>query len=271
MKIGVRAHDYGRFEVKALAQLLKQEGYDAAQLVLPKVFAGVDSYAAIDGRLIETIREEFDRQKIEIAVFGCYMDLANPNQEIRQKAVATFCDCLIWAKELGAGVIGTETAYARLSAKERKEWQPYMLDSIWRILEKANAVDMTLALEPVYWHPLTGLEEVQEVLHKAQDNKHLKLIFDPANLLEFPATTDQDAYWTKWLSAVGEWIEVFHIKDFTVSPAGEYVPRLLGEGVLKYDAIAAWVKANRPDSCLIREEMVPAEAQRDIRFLKEMF
>ena len=57
-----------------------------------------------------------------------------------------------------------------------------MLDSIWRILEAANRIDMTVALEPVYWHPLTGLEEVQELLHKAQDKTHLKLIFDPANL-----------------------------------------------------------------------------------------
>lgn len=70
MKIGVRAHDYGRFTVAKLAALLKREGYDAAQLVLPKAFTGVDSYAAIDGWLIESVRREFDRQKIEIAVFG---------------------------------------------------------------------------------------------------------------------------------------------------------------------------------------------------------
>ena len=271
MKIGVRAHDSGRFTVAKLAALLKREGYDAAQLVLPKAFTGVDSYAAIDGRLIESVRREFDRQKIEIAVFGCYMDLANPDPEIRRRAVGTFCTCLKWAKESGARVIGTETAYARLSGADRKAWRPDMLDSIWRILEAANRIDMTVALEPVYWHPLTGLEEVQELLHKAQDKTHLKLIFDPANLLEFPEATDQDAYWRKWLEAVGEWIEIFHIKDFAVSPAGEYVPKLLGEGVIRYEPIAAWIKANRPDSCLIREEMAPAEAQKDIRFLKEMF
>ena len=92
-----------------------------------------------------------------------------------------------------------------------------------------------------------------------------------AGLAKFGEATDQDVYWRKWLGAVGEWIEIFHIKDFTVSPAGEYVPRLLGEGVIRYEPIAAWIKANRPDSYLIREEMVPAEAQKDIRFLKEMF
>ena len=41
MKIGVRAHDHGRMEIEELAKLLKAEGYQAAQLVLPKVFTGI--------------------------------------------------------------------------------------------------------------------------------------------------------------------------------------------------------------------------------------
>lgn len=34
MKLGVRAHDYGRHSVKEYAALLKQEGYQAVQLAI---------------------------------------------------------------------------------------------------------------------------------------------------------------------------------------------------------------------------------------------
>ena len=46
MKIGVRAHDYGKREIEKMAQLLHEEGYEAAQLALPKVFAGIGAYMA---------------------------------------------------------------------------------------------------------------------------------------------------------------------------------------------------------------------------------
>ena len=36
MKIGVRAHDYGRMEIERLAEVLHNAGYQAAQLALPK-------------------------------------------------------------------------------------------------------------------------------------------------------------------------------------------------------------------------------------------
>mgnify|MGYP000667952998 CR=1 FL=1 len=44
MKIGVRAHDYGKHSIEGLASLLREEGYDGAQLALPKVFEEIDSY-----------------------------------------------------------------------------------------------------------------------------------------------------------------------------------------------------------------------------------
>ena len=61
-----------------------------------------------------------------------------------------------------------------------------------------------------------------------------------------------------------------HIKDFTLDEKGEYRPALLGEGVIQYETISKWLHENRPDMYLLREEMNPAEAQREIGFLKRM-
>lgn len=43
MKIGVRAHDYGKMEIEELAEVLHKEGYQAAQLALPKAFKGLNN------------------------------------------------------------------------------------------------------------------------------------------------------------------------------------------------------------------------------------
>ena len=166
-------------------------------------------------------------------------------------------------------MVGTETSYSHLTAEEKKIWYPYMLDSVKRVMEEAVRLDACFALEPVYWHPLDSLEAVQDVLDQIRDD-HLKLIFDASNLLEFPKTTDQDSYWKTWLETVGSRIDAMHIKDFCVDAVGKYQPTLLGEGVIRYHAISEWLRANKPDMPLLREEMDPKAAQRDIAFLRGM-
>ena len=137
MKIGVRAHDYGKMKIEELAHTLHERGYNCAQLALPKAFAEIDSYDDITVAHLDKIRTEFEKHEIEIPVFGCYMDLGNPDDMVREKAVETFKKCLAYNKELGATVVGTETAYPHLSKEEKKIWYPHMMDSVKRIVDEA--------------------------------------------------------------------------------------------------------------------------------------
>lgn len=270
MKIGVRAHDYGKMEIEQLAKTLHECGYECAQLALPKAFTGIESYGDITLKHLEAIRGAFEKYEIEIPVFGCYMDLGNPDETVRKNAVATMKMCLAYSKEVGAKVLGTETAYPRLTAEEKKRWYPYMMDSILRVLEEAQRLDVKLAIEPVYWHPLDSLEAVLDVMEKADDEKHLRMIFDASNLLEFPDSTNQEAYWTGWLQTIGKYVEAMHIKDFYHDEKGQYVPTPLGKGAIDYSAISKWLHENRPDMYLLREEMNPNLAKEDILFMKNL-
>ncbi len=270
MKIGVRAHDYGKMEIETLAETLHREGYEAAQLALPKAFLGIDTYEDITLSHLERIRRAFEDNQVEIPVFGCYMDLGNPDREIRKKAVDTLKKCLAYSKEAGAKVVGTETAYPRLSREEKKLWYPHMVDSVLRAVEEAERLDVKLAIEPVYWHPLESLEATLDVIERVGDEKHLRLIFDASNLLEFPDKTDQQAYWSEWLSGIGTYIDVMHVKDFKLDEKGNYCPTLLGKGVIQYETISNWLHANKPEMYLLREEMDPAHAKEDLTFLRNM-
>lgn len=270
MKIGVRAHDYGKMEIEQLAEILHDAGYEAAQLALPKAFAGIDSYADITLKHLERIRKAFEKWQVEIPVFGCYMDLGNPDDEVRKYAVDTMKMCLAYSKEVGAKVLGTETAYPHLTREEKQQWYPYMLDSIKRVVEEAVRLDVKLAIEPVYWHPLENIEAVLDVMEQVKDEEHLRMIFDASNLLEFPDITDQDIYWSEWLACTGKYIEAMHIKDFYFDENHVYCPTPLGKGAIDYRTISKWLHENRFDMYLLREEMNPEIAQADIAFLRKL-
>lgn len=270
MKIGVRAHDFGRREIGELAGLLHNEEYEAAQLALPKAFLGIESYEDITAEKLEQIRRSFEKQNIDIAVFGCYMDLGNPDEEVRSYAVDTLKKSMTWAKELGAHVVGTETAYPRLNWELRKQWKPFMMDSILRVVEEAVRVDMPLAVEPVWWHPLADLDTTLEVMERVGDEAHLRLIFDASNLLKHPEKTDQDAYWTQWLEAVGDFVDVMHIKDFSLDGRKIYQPEALGAGVMDYTAISRWLEKQKREIYLLREEMNLLFAKEDIAFMRSL-
>lgn len=270
MKIGVRAHDFGRREIGEMAGLLHDEEYEAAQLALPKAFMGIESYDDITPEKLEQIRTSFEKQNIDIAVFGCYMDLGNPDENVRRYAVDTLKKSMTWAKELGAHVVGTETAYPRLNWELRQQWKLFMMDSILRVMEEAVRVDMPLAIEPVWWHPLEDLETTMEVLEKVGDAAHLRMIFDASNLLKHPETTDQDACWTRWLDSVGDVIDVMHIKDFSLDRRKIYQPEALGAGVMDYTSISRWLEKQEREIYLLREEMNLLFAKEDIAFMRSL-
>lgn len=188
---------------------------------------------------------------------------------MRKNAVDTFKKCLKFNQILGAAIVGTETAYPRLSLEEKKIWHPYMMDSVARLVEEAERLDVDMALEPVYWHPLEDLETTVEVFEKMNSNR-LKMIFDPANVLEFPEI-DQNAYWKEWLGALGHKIEAIHMKDFVEGPNKEYCPVCLGEGVIRYGEIVKWMKQHKPDIVVVREELDPKTAQKDIAYMRRLW
>lgn len=268
MKIGVRAHDYGRHGIEEYARLLAKEGYETVQLTLPKAFEGVESYADITPGMAVRTGEVFEKYGVEIAVQGCYQDLANPDQEGRLAAVETLKQCLAYGKLMGAGMTGTETSWPRLSKMEKVNRFPFMMDSLKRLAEEACRLDVWLAIEPVAWHPLEDADTAAEVL-QALGCDHVKIIFDPANVLPVPGMICQEAYWKHCFEVLGPWIEAIHIKDFTLDEKGQYVPKLLGEGDMEYEVLAQFLRT-RPDMPLLREEMDPKTAALDLAFLNKL-
>ena len=69
MLVAARTHDYGKQPVDHLAKLLKSEGIEAAQLVLPKAFSEINSYEEVTPQLVEQIRKNFEEENIKIQIW----------------------------------------------------------------------------------------------------------------------------------------------------------------------------------------------------------
>lgn len=270
MRIGVRAHDYGKLEIEQLAQTLHSRGYQCAQLTLPKAMAGINSINDITYRHLERVRTSFEHYQIDIAVFGCYVDLSNPDEETRRNAVNALKKCLAFGKEVGAKCVGTETAYGGQNAEQKKYRFPFMLDAIKEVVEEAARLDMKLGLEPVDYYPLDGIEAAQRVFDTIQDPQHMGLIFDPCNVLGMSIVDTQEKHWAAWMDAVGKYIDSVHVKDVVFNENGNRIQTPLGKGVARYEEISRWLHANKPDMYMIRDEMNIAMDTEDIAFMKKL-
>ena len=79
MLIAARTHDYGKQPIDRLAGLLKSEGIDAAQLVLPKGFTEINSYDEVTPEIIERIRSNFEKEGVKITGGSAY---AKPKKKL---------------------------------------------------------------------------------------------------------------------------------------------------------------------------------------------
>lgn len=86
MLVAARTHDYGKQPVDHLAKLLKSEGIGGSTACAAKMhFREINSYEEVTPQLVEQIRKNFEEENIKIQILGCYMDLGNPDDEVRKK------------------------------------------------------------------------------------------------------------------------------------------------------------------------------------------
>ena len=273
MKIGCRAHDYGKHPTQELALILHNAGYQAAQVAVPKAIEGINDYQHISPEQLEILRSGFAAHDVEISVLGCYQDLSDPDAEKRAAAVQNVCRVLGWQHLAGGRCVGSETSYLHLDAEERAARREWMFDSVLRIVETAAKTDAIFAVEPVYWHPLDSMEVVQQLIDRVADPEHLHFIFDPANVLENHNILHQTKLWNDWLSLIGSRIDAIHVKDFTYGSTGTYdtyCPTPLGKGCIQYAEISKWLHQQSRDIPLLREEVILNCAAEDIAFMSAL-
>ncbi len=268
MKFGVRVHDFGRDDAKILAKKVREFGFESIHLAVKKALPGISGNIDVKEKDIEYIKEVFSG--IEISVLGSYIDFTTDDDEIWQNHKIEFIAAMRISKPLSALYVGSESSYGNIGMEDKVRLFPKLIERLDDILNEADKYDVYVAMEPVAAHTLYCSEWTGKMIGKL-GRERLKIIFDPLNMLTRERVDSQESLWKECIDAFGKETEVIHLKDGVFPDKGRHVPCKLGDGVMRYEIIAKWIKKEKSDITIIREEARYEYAKEDLVFMKRLF
>jgi L-ribulose-5-phosphate 3-epimerase len=275
MRLGVRAHDFGKLPVEELARRIAGKGFSCVQLAPPKAIAGFDTDL---GRLSPGfachVKEAFQRQHLQIAVLGCYINLADPDAGRRQRQLARFKEYLRHARDFGCSVVGTETGsvnpdFSFHPGNCGEEAFQTVLGSVREMVAEAERFDVFVGIEGVERYVISDPPRIRRLIDGVGSN-NLQIIFDPVNLLSVENYHRQDAIITESFELFGDQIAILHAKDFVVE-GGSLRSVLSGQGMLNYGLLMDLIKARKPYINILMEDTHPETVEDGVRFLRGFF
>ena len=281
MQLGIRLHDIHtglgpEFQtMEKRAQTAREEGFSCVHLAYSKVIKGYtfDDCALTEG-LAKYTKRVFEGQGLDVAVLGCYLNLAHPDPEKLKEIQSRYYGHLRVASLLGAGVVGTETgapnAQYKMDANTHSE---EALDTFIRglepVVERAEKYGVTMAIEPVWKHIVYSPDRAVKVLEAIQ-SPNLRIIFDPVNLLYPGNLDDREKVIGEAMEKLCDRIAVVHLKDCVLS--GDDLKSIAaGTGVMNYREILKFIKARKPYIHTTLENSVDENAVSSRVFLQELY
>ncbi len=265
MRIGIRAHDMEKAPLEELVKNIKDKGFYSTQLALQKAIHDFNtSPEAMTPGMAFYVREIFSRYKVDIAVLGCYLNLANPVEEERKQILGTYKTHIRFAGLLGCGMVGTETGavnreYTFEPANHSEKALEVLIENLKTIVEYAEKMGVIVGMEPVYKHIVSDIERANRVLN-AVNSPNLQIILDPVNLLNYDNYKEQDDIIKGAFQLFGRDIAAIHIKDFQVGnkkiaeiPAGN-------TGLFHYETLLTLIKSRKPFIHVLLEGTSPSNA-----------
>lgn len=268
MKIGLRAHDYGKLPLDVLFKSISEDGFNGIQLAPIKAIEGVSSLDDLDESLLKDIKATLEKYQIEIPVYGSYVELGHLDPEVRQMQVNKFLKAMDIAKFLGAKCIGSETTHMDLNTPEADRRVAFegLLDSIRQIVKKGEEIGLDVAIEPVAVHTLNTPELAKEMLDVI-NSERLGIIFDPVNLLTATNIIEQDILWDRAFECFKGKVCALHMKGVRLNAEGALEKTNLQNSDVHFDKVINWLKENHPDITILREEIKQVEAREDWAFI----
>ena len=256
IEIGIRLHDVNTTREKAFqtlearARTAREEGFSCVHLALGKVIPGVDfDEAVMTEGLAMHVKRVFAENGLDVAVLGCYLNLAHPDSMKLREIQARYFAHIRVAALSGACVVGTETgapnaAYKYEPACHGQEALNAFLRGLEPVVAEAEKRGVTLAIEPVWNHIVWNPDRALEVI-RAMGSRNLRIIFDPVNLLSPENVDDRERVIGEAMDKLCDRIAVVHIKDF-VRADGRLKSVAAGTGEMDYGAILSFLKARKP-------------------------
>lgn len=257
MRIGTRGHDLPYTDGKSLMEGCKRLGIENLQLALPKSFPDISWEPGVfSPGLAAQLKREMDKTGVHISVLGCYIDPVHPDDAIRQAELNKFAEHMLFAKFLGADMIGTETgSFAGPRTAETRSEAAYqrLLKGFAPLVRRAEKLGVMIGVEAVTVHTLYSPQRMKRFLDD-MDSPNLFAIFDPVNLIDNTNYQRQREMMDEVFSMYGNRIAVLHLKDFVVQHGSIHIC-LAGDGMLDMAYLSKLVRTKKPGMDIILEEV----------------
>lgn len=263
MQLGIRLHDTKKLPFEERIADVHELGFACGHLALSKV---IDEFPTDDGALTPGlamyIKKVFAQNDVDIAVLGCYLNLANPNPEKLAKITKRYLAHLRFASLLGCGVVGTETGapnetYTAVPECHGEEALQTFIQNLRPVVQYAEKTGVILAIEPVWKHIVYNPARAKRVLEEIA-SPNLQVILDPVNLLDISNYMQQKEIVEEAIDVLGEDIAMVHIKDFRVEN-GKLVSVGAGLGDMDYTAIMKFIREKKPFMHVTLENTTPED------------
>ena len=275
MQLGIRLHDGEKLPVEELLPIIKSRGFKCAHIALSKSCKDIpgDSAALTPG-LAMYLRKQFAENDIDIAVLGCYLNLADPDKERLAENTGKYLAHIRFASLMGCGVVGTETGapnseYRFLPECRSEEPLATFIKNLRPVVGYAEKMGVILAIEPVYKHIVYSPERARIVLDTI-NSPNLQIIFDPVNLLAVDNLSERDRLLARTMDLLGDDIAVVHIKDYKVQ-GDELVSIAAGTGEMDYTEIMRFIKKRKPYIHVTLENTTPENAEAARKYIQGIY
>lgn len=275
MQLGIRLHDIKKAPLEERLAIAKEQGFSCGHLALSKV---IDSYPVDDGALTPGyalyLKKIFAENQLDVAVLGCYLNLATPDEAALAKNLHRYMAHIRFASLLGAGVVGTETGavnreYKFEEANHSEEALKIFIKNVRPVVEYAEKMGVIMAIEPVYKHIVCNPKRARQVLDEIA-SPNLQIIFDPVNLLDFCNYKDREEIISEAIDVLGEDIAMVHIKDFVVKDES-LVSVAAGTGEMDYTKIIEFIKKRKPYVHATLEDTMPENAVQARQYIQGLW
>ena len=183
MQLGIRLHDTTKLPFEERIAQVHELGFACGHLALSKV---IDEFPTTDEALTPGlamyIKNVFAKNQVDIAVLGCYLNLANPNQEQLAGIMHRYMAHIRFASWLGCGVVGTETGapnetYTFVPECHTEAALQTFIRNLRPIVKYAKKMGVVVAIEPVYRHIVCNSRRARRVLDEIA-SPNLQIIFE---------------------------------------------------------------------------------------------
>ncbi len=275
MQFGIRLHDAVKAPLEERLKAVQEQGFVCAHLALSKVISenSVAESALTPGYAMY-LRRLFDRYGLDVAVLGCYLNLANPDDGKLKAIQNKYMANIRFAAHLGAGVVGTETGAPNVEYKfEEACWNEESLqifiNNLRPVVKYAEQMGVLMAIEPVVRHIVCNPVRARRVLDEI-NSPNLRIILDPVNLLEIYNYEKQDEILDEALELLGKDVAVLHVKDFQIKD-GKLVSVPVGQGMCHWERVIPYMKKEKPFMHATLENTSPENAVAALEHIRAVY